>query len=249
MTKSDCAPSEDSDQPGHPPSRIRVFSVHMKKHWVLSYPLRTMRRPGKCQADLSLHWVHIPFCWVLSWGSSFIRTWVFPWYILFIFFIFVYSIHIINSSSCISINNQLKPYTSIHVKSLRFEPQHDKTNKMTVHPVTTPISLDIHPVWSESSLCAQWVAKDPSFLHADSEDSNQTGQMPRLICLLDAHSSCWFCHVVAHIFYSDSFTVIFITWMVSVVSLRQDIFLQEFSPLKPNGINASCISLVSGKVY
>ena len=26
------------------------------------------------------------------------------------------------------------------------------------------------PVWSESLLCAQWVAKDPSFLHADSED-------------------------------------------------------------------------------
>ena len=39
----------------------------------------------------------------------------------------------------------------------------------------------IRPVWSESSLCAQWVAKDPSFLHADSEDSDQTGRMPRLI--------------------------------------------------------------------
>ena len=26
------------------------------------------------------------------------------------------------------------------------------------------------PVWSESSLCPHWVAKDPSFLHADSED-------------------------------------------------------------------------------
>ena len=28
----------------------------------------------------------------------------------------------------------------------------------------------IHPVWSGSSLCAQWEAKDQSFLHADSED-------------------------------------------------------------------------------
>ena len=37
------------------------------------------------------------------------------------------------------------------------------------------------PVWSESSLCAQWVAKDPSFLNADGEDSDQTGRMPRLI--------------------------------------------------------------------
>ena len=58
-----------------------------------------------------------------------------------------------------------------------FEPQHDKTNKMTVRPAKTQISLDIRPVWSESSLCAQWVAKDPSFLHADSEDSDQTGRM------------------------------------------------------------------------
>ena len=33
----------------------------------------------------------------------------------------------------------------------------------------------------ESSLCAQLVAKDPSFLRADSEDSDQTGRMPRLI--------------------------------------------------------------------
>ena len=62
-----------------------------------------------------------------------------------------------------------------------FEPQHDKTNKMSVRPAKTQISLDIRPVWSESSLCAQWVAKDLRFLHADSEDSDQTGQMPRLI--------------------------------------------------------------------
>ena len=30
-------------------------------------------------------------------------------------------------------------------------------------------------VWSMSLLCSQWVAKGPSFLHADSEDSDQTG--------------------------------------------------------------------------
>ena len=29
------APSEDSDQPGHPPSLIRVFTVRMKKALVL----------------------------------------------------------------------------------------------------------------------------------------------------------------------------------------------------------------------
>ena len=42
---------------------------------------------------------------------------------------------------------------------------------MSVRQVKTPFSLGIHPVWSESSQYTQWVAKDPSFLHADSEDS------------------------------------------------------------------------------
>ena len=56
-----------------------------------------------------------------------------------------------------------------------------KPTKWHVRPAKTQISLGIHPVGSEPSLCAQWVAKDPSFLHADSEDSDQTGRMPRLI--------------------------------------------------------------------
>ena len=40
-----CAPSEDSDQPGHLPSLIRVFAVCMKKAWVLSFPLSAQGRP------------------------------------------------------------------------------------------------------------------------------------------------------------------------------------------------------------
>ena len=47
-----------------------------------------------------------------------------------------------------------------------------KPTKWQVCPAKTQISLGIRPVWSESLLCAQWVAKDPSFIHADSEDSN-----------------------------------------------------------------------------
>ena len=42
----------------------------------------------------------------------------------------------------------------------------------------------IRPGWSESLQCTQWVAKDPSFLHADSKDSDQTGWMPRLFWVL-----------------------------------------------------------------
>ena len=41
-------------------------------------------------------------------------------------------------------------------------------------------------------LCTQWVAKDPSFLHADSEDSDQTGRMPKLICVFAGRT----CHFV-----------------------------------------------------
>ena len=62
-----------------------------------------------------------------------------------------------------------------------FEPRHDQTNKVTACSAKTQISLCIHPVWSESSLCAQWIAQDPRFLDADSEDSDQTERMPRLI--------------------------------------------------------------------
>ena len=53
-----------------------------------------------------------------------------------------------------------------------------KPTKWPARPAKTQISLGIHPVWSESLLCTQWVAKDPTFLQADSEDSDQTGRMP-----------------------------------------------------------------------
>ena len=73
-----CVPSEDSDQPGHPTSLIRVFAVCMKKAWALSYPLSTQRRLwsdwADAQADLSLRWVHMPFCWFCHEAAHFIFT-------------------------------------------------------------------------------------------------------------------------------------------------------------------------------
>ena len=47
----------------------------------------------------------------------------------------------------------------------------------------------------QSSLCAQWVAKDPSFLHADSKDPDQTGRMPRLIWVFAGRT----CHFVGFV--------------------------------------------------
>ena len=75
-----------------------------------------------------------------------------------------------------------------------------QANKMTVRPAKTQISLGNCQVWSESSPCAQLVAKDPSFLHAESEDSDHTGRMPRLIWFFSwTHMLfCWFCHEAAH---------------------------------------------------
>ena len=59
------------------------------------------------------------------------------------------------------------------VESRTYEPQHYKTNKMTCAP-SEDSDQPGHPP-------SQWVAEDPMFLHVDSEDSDQTGRMSRLI--------------------------------------------------------------------
>ena len=64
---------------------------------------------------------------------------------------------------------------------LRIEPPHDKTNKVSVRLAKTQISLDIRPVWSESSLSAGRKLRSLATHWAHSEDSDQTGRMPRLI--------------------------------------------------------------------
>ena len=69
--------------------------------------------------------------------------------------------------------------------SLRsFEPKHDKTSKMICapseysdqpgHPSSLTRVFAVHSVGSY---------KDPRFLHADSDDSDQIGRMPRFICI------------------------------------------------------------------
>ena len=70
--QNECAPSEDSDQPGHLPSLISGFAVRMKKALVPSYPLSTQRRLwsdwADAQADLSLRWAHSHFVgFVMRW--------------------------------------------------------------------------------------------------------------------------------------------------------------------------------------
>ena len=64
---------------------------------------------------------------------------------------------------------------------------------MTVRLAKTQINLGIHPIWSESLLFAQWVAKDPNFLHADRD--YHTGWMPRLIWVFAGRT----CHFVGFV--------------------------------------------------
>ena len=88
-------------------------------------------------------------------------------------------------------------YQEFHIH----EPRHDKTNKMSVRPAKTQISLGIRPVWSESSLSA-WRNLGSLASH--------WAQAKTLIgldgCLgwsessLGAHTFCWVCGVVDHIY-------------------------------------------------
>ena len=61
-----CATSEDSDQPAHPRSLIRVFADHMCFLQPPGYPKRNKRGPlpywVDVQDDLSLCWSHRSYC-------------------------------------------------------------------------------------------------------------------------------------------------------------------------------------------
>ena len=92
-------------------------------------------------------------------------------------------------------------YTSVPSPFPPWHPQNRKKDKMSCLNL-----IDLHN--NELSLSmtkpTKWVAKDPKLLHADSEDSDRTGQMPRLTCACtlrtEYRSFCWFCLAVAHIY-------------------------------------------------
>ena len=57
----------------------------------------------------------------------------------------------------------------------------------------------------QSSLCTQWVAKDPRLLHADSEYSDQTGRMPRLIWIFAGRTGHFVGFVMRRLIYPYNF--------------------------------------------
>ena len=78
------------------------------------------------------------------------------------------------SSSSSSYPSSLSGYegnrssASLSSGNFKYEPVHDKTYKMACAP-SKDSDQPGHPLSDQSSLCAQSVAKDPSFLHADSK--------------------------------------------------------------------------------
>ena len=47
--------------------------------------------------------------------------------------------------------------------------------------------------------CAQWIAKDTRYIHADGEDSDQTDAQADLSLHWEHISFYWFCHAATHI--------------------------------------------------
>ena len=125
---------------------------------------------------------------------------------------------------------------------------HKQTNIVTkptnwhVCPAKTRISLGFCPIWSESSLCTwrklgslatHW-AHSLSFLQADSEDSDQTGRMPRLIWVF-AGRTCHFVGFVTmwlkswlviqvHLYYGDILYDLYDLVIFITVSLFKDVY-------------------------
>ena len=92
-----------------------------------------------------------------------------------------------------------KNVAQIMLTDASYEPRHNKTNKMSVRPAKTQISLGIRPVWSESSLSA-WRNLGSLATHwAHSEDWSDWADALADLSFRWTHTHfCWSCHVVAH---------------------------------------------------
>ena len=100
------------------------------------------------------------------------------------------------------------------VKTMWNEPRHDKTNKMILRPAKTQISLDICPVWSESSL---------AFFMQTAKTLFRLGGCPGWSeSSLGAHSLCWFCHVVAQISNWKVIWVFYLSLLCWYITTAQD---------------------------
>ena len=167
-----CAPSEDSDQPGHLPSVIRVFAVCSMGSQGPKVPssgqLELWLDWADAQADLSLSWVHRSFCWIccavahMSWRCiavtclhEFRIIWAGAWQ-----------------------NQQNGMCTQWRLRSAWASAQADLS-------LRCPPEESLGPY-----LPIQNTAKTLISLGTHSKDSDQTGRLPRLIWVFAGHT--WF---------------------------------------------------------
>ena len=97
---------------------------------------------------------------------------------------------------------EIQPSTKVYWNVLKTAAKHlnlsrlmTKSTKWHVRPMKTQISLGIRPVWSESSLSARTKLDSLATHWAHSEDSDQTGRMPRLIWVFAGR----ICHFVGFV--------------------------------------------------
>ena len=110
----------------------------------------------------------------------------------------------------------------IHV-TMTYELQHDKTNKITSAPMDPP-------VWSESSLSAwkkKFVSLATYWVH--SEDSEQTGRMPRLICVFAACTG----HCVGFVMTTNDVTSFDNLFFMESTSNQAILLLMHYSCVTP----------------
>ena len=203
--KMACATSEDSDQPGGPPSLIRVFAVRKKKAWVLSYPLSASEDSDQTGQMPRLIWVfagHTVILLVLSWAAQMSAHEKFTsacecavqsvvvWHskdglgLKRLLMDFKDWSHRTGLSLCRTLQFFCKVYcASTHLSHLMTKP-----TKWHVCPAKTQISLGMRPVWSETSLSA-WRKLGSLATHwAHSEDWSDWADAQTDLSLHWAHS-------------------------------------------------------------
>ena len=167
--------SKESDQPGHPLSLIRVFAFRMKKTWVLSYPLSAQWR-------LWSDWAHSQFV-----GFVVLRL-----------VCYNNESRIKLRAKCSHTSNYLKPPWSWSGR--RFEPEHDKTNKMTCASSDESDKPEHPPslirVFADRMKKA-WVRSYPLSAQRRFWSVWADAQTDLSLCW-EHRWFCWFCRAVAH---------------------------------------------------
>ena len=166
--------------------------------WVVEDPCGQRRHWSDwadAQADLSLRWGHMAFCWFCHEAAQIQTVCVRVWTII------GESIKeaLTQSGTQWTVATPEEDRTSIQMSRNMTKP-----TKWPVCQAKTRINLGIRPVWAESSLSACRKLGSFATHWAYSEYTDHTGRMPRLISVFGGRAVfCWFCHEAAQMVSSE----------------------------------------------